>query len=614
MAELTVDLLLEDKGFQRRLKQAVSDANKSGKKIGDGITGPISTGMASIGKIASGFAVGSLLLQIPNQISRAFSASIDAAKKQEDAINQLNSALKRTGDFSKSTSEDLQSFASALQRQSIIGDEVIIQQIAYAKSLGLSNEQSKEFVQAALNASAALGKDFGGTLQQLLKTLSGLQGEIGESVGAIRNLTAEQLKAGEAAKVFNRQFAGAAKSQLDTYSGSVAGLGNAFGDFTESLGQYVTQSKDVNSATKSLTDFFADLALKIKPNKSIADSIQIVQNEIRVLQESIAQARASLARGGLIDRVALRRNISDSSAEIDVLLMKIEELKKQDTNQTAGAFGPFQEAIKATKELTVKQVEEIKNSIKTMGLTQIEQIRLVEQEQIAALEKARAYNDDRILTEQEYQDRLLEIKRVAAEQERAILNQRKTEYDSFVADINAFAVSVATSLYSGFAEAASSAFASFGRALVSGENALEAFGKAFLASIGQTAIQLGTMFILKGIAYSFDPLLGGPAVGGPLIAAGAGLATFGGVLTAVGGASGGSPAAGGGTGFAPNEFQPSQDLRSDLVTDERLEPETRVQLNIQGDVLDSTESGIRIAKILQDAIDTQNIRVIGGLA
>ena len=52
------------------------------------------------------------------------------------------------------------------------------------------------------------------------------------------------------------------------------------------------------------------------------------------------------------------------------------------------------------------------------------------------------------------------------------------------------------------------------------------------------------------------------------------------------------------------------DLQND-IDEERLEPETKVSINIQGDVLDSDETGLRIAKILEDASLNNNIKVLG---
>jgi hypothetical protein len=147
-------------------------------------------------------------------------------------------------------------------------------------------------------------------------------------------------------------------------------------------------------------------------------------------------------------------------------------------------------------------------------------------------------------------------------------------------------------------------FAQFGQALVKGENAVEAFAKAFIGAIGQQAIASGTRFILEGLAYLVVP--GFQATGGAMIAAGSALAAFGGILSAVG--SPASPTAGGATGTSGQlQQQPSLVADEDALLNQA--EQQRVTVNIQGDVLDSRESGLRIVELIQDAFDTQGAQV-----
>lgn len=605
MAELTVDLLLEDRRFKKSLDDAVKRANSSGKKIGTGITKPVESSFKEIAAIAKGFIVGNVLLRLPQLLTNSFRSVTNAAIAQEDAVNSLNAALKRTGNFSENASVDLRRFASELQRQSVIGDEVILKQISYAKSLGLTNKQTKEFVTAALNASAALDKDFNGTLFQLLKTLSGLQGELGESIPAIRTLTAEQLKAGEAAKFVNAQFSGAFTSQTNTTRGRISQLSNSFGDFVEKLGDFIIESKSYTSTLRNLTRAFNDLNSSLSDDT--AEKLRLAKAEFSDLDREILQLQDTLNKTS--DPVFIR----DARVKLGFLKKDFKEaaaLVKSLQKQVSEEAPDGEEPIIAL--LSEKEVLAAQNAFKTIGLTQIQQIKLVEAEQLAALDKARAFNDERILTEEDYQRRRVEVQRQASEQIKAIVKQEQDDIIPLVNRIQNFFVTAAQTAQAGFANAVGGAFAAFGKALATGENGLKAFVDAFLASIGQMAIQQGTSFILQGIGYQFVPGLQG--TGTALIGAGAALATFGGALSAVSGGSGGSIAAGGGAGFAPNEFQPSQDLRSDLVTEERLAPETRVQVTIQGDVFDSDETGLRITKILENASLNENVRIVGGIA
>jgi len=104
----------------------------------------------------------------------------------------------------------------------------------------------------------------------------------------------------------------------------------------------------------------------------------------------------------------------------------------------------------------------------------------------------------------------------------------------------------------------------------------------------------------------FDPLKAG--LGPPLIAAGAALAAFGGAISGGGGASRG----GAGGGASSGDLIGGQsiiDPRSGIAApQDRVEPNTAVTVNIQGDVFDSEETGLRISNILRDASLNQNVR------
>lgn len=154
------------------------------------------------------------------------------------------------------------------------------------------------------------------------------------------------------------------------------------------------------------------------------------------------------------------------------------------------------------------------------------------------------------------------------------------------------------------------AFSKFGQALGRGEDA----GKAFLASvadtISQVAVQFGNFFIQTGIgkvALSY----GTDATGYAMIAAGIALNALAGSLG--GGGGGGS---GSGSSESAGASSPTQETTTpvDVVNDvQRQEPQTTVALTIQGDVLDSEESGLRIVEILNSAFDKQGIVIRQGV-
>jgi TP901 family phage tail tape measure protein len=141
-------------------------------------------------------------------------------------------------------------------------------------------------------------------------------------------------------------------------------------------------------------------------------------------------------------------------------------------------------------------------------------------------------------------------------------------------------------------------------ALANGENIVSAFADNFLQTVGEMAIMVGEVFIAIGIG-KLQILSGDPS---GIIAIGAGLIVLGAILSSFGG--GGAPsgaAAGGGGGVAaggqnvPEEIEP-----------ENAQPQTIVNLNIEGSVFDGDNTARRLADLLNAGFEDENITLKQG--
>ena len=232
----------------------------------------------------------------------------EAASRQEDAVNNLNQALRSSGEFSAEASKGFQEFASSLQATTKFGDEVVLEQLALAKAFGATNEQAKEVTKAAIELAAATGKSLDEATRQVSKTLGGFAGELGEVNPAIKALTQEQLKAGQAAKILIAQYGGAAAAQLNTFSGATAQLSNTFGDLLEALGDLVIKNPVVIQSVKDLTLFVAELIKKVKDNSGEFEKfVRFISTQFieRATQIASIIGRLTILFGGLLISVKL---------------------------------------------------------------------------------------------------------------------------------------------------------------------------------------------------------------------------------------------------------------------------------------------------------------------
>jgi len=257
-----------DKNLGSSFKSLRKSALKSVDSINKGFSGLADSIFSIKGAIAG--VAGFLAFR---ELAGAIDTVTKAASIQEDAINSLNTALKTSGDFSEEASLDIQRFASSLQQTSTVGDEVILNQVAIAKSFGATNEQAKDLVSAAVELSAATGKSLDSAVAQLGKTFSGLGGELSESLPAIRNLSKEALQAGGAIDLVLSRFGGSALAQTQTFSGSITQLQNTFVDLQEVIGSFITQNPAVVSAINTLNALFNELGKAIDGNEGVGQEL-----------------------------------------------------------------------------------------------------------------------------------------------------------------------------------------------------------------------------------------------------------------------------------------------------------------------------------------------------
>jgi hypothetical protein len=156
---------------------------------------------------------------------------------------------------------------------------------------------------------------------------------------------------------------------------------------------------------------------------------------------------------------------------------------------------------------------------------------------------------------------------------------------------------------------------SIGAALVNGEGLFDNFGKGIIGIMGDLAINIGTTLLFTGNAIeafisSINTLF--PGSGFAAAAAGVGLILFGGALKAAAGkGSGGAAPSSTGGGIATTPSSTTELTPQESLT--RQEPSTAVQVTIQGDVLDSDESGSRIVALINEAFDKKGVVVNQGM-
>lgn len=256
IAELLIKIGADSYEFQQRTKQVEKSLEGLQKK------------MTSVGKTLS------KTLTLP--LVALGTASVMAADTQVQAETRLLTALKGREDIQRR----LMAQAAELQSRSTFGDEEVIAQQAYLASLGMTERQINDVIEASAQLSTATGMTLESAVKNLAKTYGGLTGELGESIPALKSLTAEQLKSGEAVKYILENYQGYAEAAAQSGTGSMRQLKNQLGDLAEQLGMIlmpalqkivgwisnmVTWFQNLSPTTQKVIVVIASLAAAIGP-------------------------------------------------------------------------------------------------------------------------------------------------------------------------------------------------------------------------------------------------------------------------------------------------------------------------------------------------------------
>lgn len=532
------------------------DDSKAKKKTGDFEKDAKNLGESAGAKFAKSF--GLALVGLTAGIAVGLKKAVGAAIEQENALAKLNQSLASSGRFTREASLDMQNFASQLQSVTIVGDETTLGLLSLANNMARSTDEAKKMVSAALDLSAATGLSADNAIKNLGKTLAGLTGELGESVPELRSLTAEQLKAGLAIDVIAKKYDGFAKNEANTFSGAMKQSANSFGDFLEKVGDFITKNpvlisflKSNNTLLQRMNEFIDDnkVAITAFVNGALHFMIDALIGTVFFLD---AVTRGFQTLLGVVQAVSL----------------------------------PIQAAILPIKALFTSLDEEIQ---KFQGLTQIMQQNLA-----AFTDSGDGALENITLQLVEFKQAMLDAQTQATQSFPEIKNQIKEA----VVESNDDLKSLNSTLRSVLVTGISSTIQGMVNAIAKGQNALKALGQSLLGIAGDLAISIGQFTIATGVAkLALESLPGGAT-----IAAGIGLIALGSVLKAF---AGGQPGVGGGGAPSINNPTPVQPV--DVAPAATQEARTLVTVNVHGNILDRRETGLELAEIIRETVQTNAI-------
>lgn len=208
-------------------------------------------------------------------LGAAFAKGISLAQNYDRALDKRTKALRNQNEELGSNSAMLDEQARTLQQLTGVSVEQITTAQAMAINMGVQTDQVDDLIRATVRLAKVTGQDFDGAMKQLVKTLGGSSGELGENLAAVAALTKAQRQAGGAIKIINEQWAESLGLSVN-YSDQLMLLESNFEELLGTVGAEVTDSGTVVSSLKLLNDLFATAATNADVTRAVFESFGMI--------------------------------------------------------------------------------------------------------------------------------------------------------------------------------------------------------------------------------------------------------------------------------------------------------------------------------------------------
>jgi len=253
LGNLVVKMLADIKDMKNKLdgyEKKIDQAKTTTEKFAKGVQNSFKT------FIKFGAILGGAYLAI-RKLTSFLKSSLDAYGAQEEAITKLNAALIATSRYTPQVSDEMQKYASEMQKLTKFSDDQITAAQAILTTFTkIGTDTFPEVTEAAMNMSAMFGQD----LQQSMIQLGTALNDPIQGVGRLRRIgisfTEEQKELIRALVEQNDlygaqrvildelqvEIGGTARAIGEEYAGRVAQLKNAFVDLKETMGFFMAES------------------------------------------------------------------------------------------------------------------------------------------------------------------------------------------------------------------------------------------------------------------------------------------------------------------------------------------------------------------------------------
>ena len=343
------------------------------------------------------------------RLSKSFAEQEAAEKKLEIQLGGVNRELLK--------------FASQQQKVTRFGDEVTISAMATAGAYTTNTEQIKRLTEAAMDYAVFSGKDLNTAMAEVSRSIFSTTNMLTRQGIAFDGAVGTAARFNNAIDAIAKKTGGLAKGEAQTLEVSLIQMTNAVGDLAERIGKILAPR--VQSIAKALTAFTETLNEgKIKAYGYAVSGLALAYGlasgaiqgaalaTIKFVKANWMMLAAMVAVTAVIE--ILDRHFNFFGDDVDDLAKSIEELNKA-----------MDASLK--EEIDLMRVKQKHHNL-NKNITTIQSMRNMLQVEHNILKKEELAG---LLTSEQYKKRVLELDIKQLEIDKALANQRMTNWGKF---------------------------------------------------------------------------------------------------------------------------------------------------------------------------------------
>jgi 2-hydroxy-3-keto-5-methylthiopentenyl-1-phosphate phosphatase len=211
-------------------------------------------------------------------------SSVGAAIASETATRALESALSTTGRSVDAMLPGLVSFSKEIQNQTTQTDEAALSAMALLTQLTDLDEQGlKKATEGAAGMATVFGIDLESAARNVAKAMEGNYDMMGRYIPKLKDCKGEEEKHALVMKTLGEWY-GRAKSETDTFGGSLKQLGNMWDEVKEAVGKAVTENQTIKDLIGKIKTGIVDLIESGKLKEWVDDAAKAISALIKIFE------------------------------------------------------------------------------------------------------------------------------------------------------------------------------------------------------------------------------------------------------------------------------------------------------------------------------------------